>query len=328
MSPRRSIPDYLSRFPLLETGDLDESRQITASTWEKHRVNLRDKGPFHTRINGIGDKDCSLAYVNCSNSLRIECEPGIDHYYLQLPLSGFLEQSINGVRAAADPLHAGLHSPGQSLVLSPTPIQLLLFQVHRERVHSVFTSRAFPLSQMESWAHTLSLQTVPGKSLKRYVLWWAEEINRIDSPLTGTDAFAHASSTVLALLADCLESLRPSPKSKSPHFGSSFLQNLELWMEANQLKALSVDDLAIQAGVSTRMVQLAFQKYRECTPMQFLRNLRLESVRRKLRGVNHGGIPKIAMEYGFLHLGRFAEYYRKRFGENPSETIRKWKSLD
>jgi hypothetical protein len=28
------------------------------------------------------------------------------------------------------------------------------------------------------------------------------------------------------------------------------------------------------------------------------------------------------MDYGFLHLGRFSEVYRQRFGELPSETFR------
>lgn len=328
MSPNPSIPDYLSLFPLLETSDLDESRQITGSTWEKHRVDLRDKGPFHTRINGLGSQDCSLAYVDCSSPLRIECEPGIGHYYLQLPLSGFLEQSINGVKATADSLHAGLHCPGQSLVLSPSPARLFLFQVERERVNRVLTSRGLPLTQMETWAHTLPLKTGPGLALKRYMVWWADEINRSDSLLTDNDAFAHAGLNVVGLLADCLEALRTSTKSSPADIGSPFLCDLEIWMEANQLKPITVDDLAFQAGVSSRMVQLAFQKYRHCTPMEFLRNLRLESVRRKLKGVGYGGIPKIAMEHGFLHLGRFAEYYRKRFGENPSETVKKSKNKD
>ncbi|HYQ50001.1 MAG TPA: AraC family transcriptional regulator, partial [Pseudomonas sp.] len=30
----------------------------------------------------------------------------------------------------------------------------------------------------------------------------------------------------------------------------------------------------------------------------------------------------LAMDYGFLHLGRFAEIYRQQFGLLPSETFR------
>lgn len=317
------ISPYLTRFPLLETRDLDESRHITGSAWEKHRVDLRDKGPFHTRIHGLSGPGFGLAFVDCSNALRIECESRISHYYLQIPLSGVLEQSINGVKATTDSFHAGLNCPGQSLVLNPSPIQLFLFQVEAERMNPVLSGRGLNLAPMETWAHTLSLKTGPGLSLKSYILWWAEKVNRLGSPLLGTKAIAHAGSKVLGLLADCLETLRTTPKSSPPDMGSPFLGDLETWMEANQLQPITVDDLAFQAGVSPRMVQLAFRKHRQCTPMEFLRNLRLESVRRKLKEGNHGGIAKVAMDHGFLHLGRFSESYRKRFGENPSETIKK-----
>jgi AraC-like DNA-binding protein len=33
-------------------------------------------------------------------------------------------------------------------------------------------------------------------------------------------------------------------------------------------------------------------------------------------------VTELAMDYGFLHLGRFSEVYRQRFGELPSETFR------
>ena len=34
-------------------------------------------------------------------------------------------------------------------------------------------------------------------------------------------------------------------------------------------------------------------------------------------------VTDIAMDHGFVHLGRFAEQYRRFFGETPSQTLRR-----
>ncbi|MGE6473330.1 helix-turn-helix domain-containing protein [Serratia proteamaculans] len=34
-------------------------------------------------------------------------------------------------------------------------------------------------------------------------------------------------------------------------------------------------------------------------------------------------VTELAMDFGFLHLGRFSENYRKQFGELPSDTLKR-----
>jgi transcriptional regulator GlxA family with amidase domain len=58
--------------------------------------------------------------------------------------------------------------------------------------------------------------------------------------------------------------------------------------------------------------------------MSMLRTVRLEHVRAELQSVTSvEKISDIAFKWGIVHLGRFAADYRKRFGELPSETLRR-----
>jgi AraC-like DNA-binding protein len=40
-------------------------------------------------------------------------------------------------------------------------------------------------------------------------------------------------------------------------------------------------------------------------------------------GAEQASITDIAYRFGFTHLGRFAAYYKKRFGVSPSATLRR-----
>jgi AraC family ethanolamine operon transcriptional activator len=50
----------------------------------------------------------------------------------------------------------------------------------------------------------------------------------------------------------------------------------------------------------------------------------LNAIRRELRHARGSGerLSDVAMRWGFLHFGRFAEDYRNLFGERPSDALR------
>ena len=97
---------------------------------------------------------------------------------------------------------------------------------------------------------------------------------------------------------------------------------VELRGEQNRTD-VSIDDLAAASGVSARTLYKGFQEFRGVSPMKFLKLTRLEMVHRELLHAEPSdSVTRIAMDYGFRQLGRFAVEYRQRFGESPSDTLR------
>jgi AraC-like DNA-binding protein len=85
----------------------------------------------------------------------------------------------------------------------------------------------------------------------------------------------------------------------------------------------TMSDLAVVAGVSSRQLQNLFHEQFGMSPMTYVRQVRLDGVRRDLRrGVDGTMVGDVAFRWGFNHLGRFAQHYVRKFGESPSQTLR------
>ena len=77
------------------------------------------------------------------------------------------------------------------------------------------------------------------------------------------------------------------------------------------------------SGLSQRSLQLAFQKQFGCTPMQWVRQIRLDMARKVLLNARPGDtVTKIALDCGFTQLSGFSQAFLARFGELPSDTLR------
>jgi transcriptional regulator GlxA family with amidase domain len=88
---------------------------------------------------------------------------------------------------------------------------------------------------------------------------------------------------------------------------------------------LHVDDLCRAAAVSERTLRSAFRKVHGVSPYRYLRGFRMTQARQALlsAGSRHGTVTEVAMQFGFLELGRFSVDYRSAFGECPSATLRR-----
>ncbi len=83
----------------------------------------------------------------------------------------------------------------------------------------------------------------------------------------------------------------------------------------------SITELCQLTRTSERTLHAAFRDAYGMSPLRYLRNLRLNAARRRLRR-REGSVTEIAADLGFFHFARFAEEYRTLFHQLPSETLR------
>jgi AraC-like DNA-binding protein len=77
-------------------------------------------------------------------------------------------------------------------------------------------------------------------------------------------------------------------------------------------------------GVSERSLRNACHTVCGTSPKRYLTRRRMEAVRRALATADPGRatVTRIATDFGFFELGRFAATYSSLFGERPSDTLR------
>jgi transcriptional regulator GlxA family with amidase domain len=94
---------------------------------------------------------------------------------------------------------------------------------------------------------------------------------------------------------------------------------------ANLESTTSVAELCRTAGVTPRTLARAFRATHGTTPVQYLHDVRLTEARQTLLAGCSGAhsVTEVATRFGFRELGRFAGEYRERFGESPSQTLRR-----
>ncbi|HUZ38345.1 MAG TPA: AraC family transcriptional regulator, partial [Streptosporangiaceae bacterium] len=98
------------------------------------------------------------------------------------------------------------------------------------------------------------------------------------------------------------------------------------YIEQHLCEPVSMRDIAQHVGASIRSVQQGFHDELGVSPMTYLRDRRLERAREELTDAEPSDgvtVTGVAEHWGFHHLGSFAGLYRKRWGESPSDTLRR-----
>ena len=102
------------------------------------------------------------------------------------------------------------------------------------------------------------------------------------------------------------------------------VHRLDEFLQAHFDEPIYMSQLCDVTGVSERSLRNACHAVCGTSPKRYLTRRRMEAVRHALAHAQSGEatVTRIATDYGFFELGRFAAMYSSLFGERPSETLR------
>lgn len=314
-----------ARFAWLQSQDPDETREAVSRVFCEHRLSLV---PGQRALNAQVRfrRGGSLGYGRMRYGATVDIDPGQldDFYLLQMPLQGAETIVLGRKEALSVPGVASLVSPGVDFRMRHEGNAEKLFL----RVELAALERAYaawygePLRERLVFESTLDLHQSPYASLRALLQWHCVEASDgqlFDHPLLATQA---AETLILALL-QIWPHASPRPVVE-PAPAPLYVRRAEEYLEGHAHLPLTMADVADHVGVSARSLYAGFRQYRCTSPLQYLRDIRLQRVHAELQTpMPDLRVTDVALRWGFSHLGQFAAAYRRRYGEPPSATLRR-----
>ncbi len=174
---------------------------------------------------------------------------------------------------------------------------------------------------------TIDLTTPLGKSLRSSVIHAAHEMNgplgSLDNPIAITNLENYLLSQFIALHPNSF--MHYSQQAIAREIMPYHIKRARDYIHDHAHEKVTLHDLSICAGCSFRTLQTLFNKILGMSPMAYLKVIRLEQVHVALLNADYqvSSVADIAKQWGFTHMGRLAESYKKKYGINPSDTLRK-----
>jgi AraC-like DNA-binding protein len=316
MSSTYFAPDALRGYRLFESNDLDETRDLISRVMQPHRLEPFSRDCARSYMDFVKLGGLGMGAISFGSSMHVDVGAVDGYYLLMFCLKGHADVRTLDTTLGVDRNTAVLCAPGQ-------PFDARLSSDCEQFVLRI-DAKAFEASLGDTAMPVLPRVAIDSPPLKA----WLQQLRA----LTGSSALlevARSNESVAAhmehLLIDLLADALPAPVLIE-HAASvpAFVKRAEEFIRANAGEALQLDEIARAAGVSPRTLRERFQSVRGVSPMQYLRDARMEHAREALlRAGPQATVADIALACGFFHLGRFSTAYAKVFGELPSETLRK-----
>jgi AraC-like DNA-binding protein len=304
----------LREYRLFESDDLEETRESISRVMQPHLLvpggkSVRSHMDF-VKLGSVG-----IGTIAFGEAMRVDIEAVDGYHLLMFCLAGHAEVRTRQRLVSVDQRNGVLCAAGEPFeaLLSPDCEQFIL-RIDRSALGSNFWSSRLgptPHVQIDSperigWIQQLSLianssallgsarkNPEIGKQLGRLLL----ELLRADPPQAGDGV-------------------------NQPRLSPGFVKRAEDYIHEHSDEPLRLPDIAIALGISERTLRDGFQQFCGVSPIQYLRQIRLDRAYRALLDASDDAfVSDIALDCGFMHLGRFSLEYKKRFGESPSETL-------
>lgn len=322
------LPGALINSPerqLFASRDLSQTRKLVGAVMKPHDLHVRGTAQHvNARMHHVAFGGISLNRLKYGADVDIEPGPLDDFYLIQMPLSGHAHITSGNQQIDSDADYASVLSPADATVMrwSADCDQLMV------RIDRLLVDRAIGAVSGQLTPQTVRFQLgfrwrdcVPWRCLVHYLSECASH------PFDAAQ-YRLMVSNIEQLVVSTLVSTQPHDmrEAKSARCATVLprhVKRVQDFLRANVAEPVTADQMASVAGVSLRSLYAGFKEYCGVSPMQYLRTLRLDGARADLLGESGCNVASIAMRWGFGHLGRFSSEYKDRFGESPSQTIRR-----
>lgn len=315
-----------SGFAEVISRDPDEVVQLLSSHLAPHRMLPRESRSIHARVGTLPLDSALLVDLSYGAEVDIHASAFTDVYLVHALIAGRSEMSV-GNRPIL--VHEG-NVPISSVGMEPwfrmgARGRHLTLRITRSALESHFSAAlgtalthpvvfdpqtpAYPRFS-EAW-----------RDLLAHVVEQAALVPRL---MLGKRMQSHYLAIALEMLMRGTVHTYSHLLAREPQVATSFwyVRRACEMIESSLGEPLSVSCIASTLGVSARSLQNGFRRSLGVTPVQYIRDRRLERLNASLLSADPtSSVTDLMLACGIVNFGRFARHYRQRFGRTPSQTL-------
>lgn len=269
-----------------------------------------------------------VSFLSYGGSVRIIPDQLESFYLVQTPLVGSAEINAGSCSVVSTPSLASVLSPDEPISMrwSAESAQLdVAFNRHalEQRLEGML---GFPLNEPLRFGLGMELASEAGRGWLRILSLLREQLELRGMLLRAPAAAVQLQELLMTTLLlaqphNYSDLLRIDPVPISTRTFRRVLDHIHEHLH----EPLLTGEVARAGGVSVRSLERLFRRELGITPSAYVREMRLQHAHDDLVAAQSTGkttVSEIAVAWGFTHLGRFSELYRRKFGVPPSQTLR------
>lgn len=313
---------------LFQTSDLDEAQAAMTSTYGDNKIRRTSRGAVNLRLWLARTERINLGYTNFEGDIRITAPPLSTSYIVATPSAGHLAVSCGRDSVVLTPGLGAVLGPTESLVFEEWSPDCKVFgaRINRDDLEndlSVMLGR--PVPGPIRFKFLINLHAGEARPFLRAIDLIHEEAHLPD----GMSKNATLSTRMAQLARNALLVCQPHDFSEelaapARQVLPRTIQHAVEFIEAEPDQVMTVTDVAAAACLSVRAVEEGFKRHIGLSPMAYVRETRLARVHGDLVEADPetATVSQVATRWGFVHLGRFTQAYRLKYGTLPSQTLR------
>ncbi|MEO8806951.1 MAG: AraC family transcriptional regulator [Burkholderiaceae bacterium] len=311
---------------LFASHDLEETRAMVGRVMKQHQLGVAGNAKrLDARMHHLALGDITLSRLRYGADVNIRPGPLEDFFLVQMPLVGHARIENGSQSVDSCPDLASVLSPDDATVMRwGADSDQVMIRIERSLLErSLAAQLGRPMTEPLKFQLGFRWrECVPWRCLMSYLL----DCSTQDQDLAQHKLIAAQMQqmVVTTLLSMHAHNYTDAPPPRRSAILPRHVRRVQEYLQAHAHEPVCADELAQLAGVSLRSLYAGFKDFCGVSPMQYLKDLRLDRARADLLSAGDVcNVAGVAMRWGFTHLGRFSSDYRTRFGENPRQSLRR-----
>ena len=304
------------------------AERLGAPLLGRHRFVVRDaEGRFDASLQAVAAGAITLGHLHLSYGAEVVVHAAAPRFLIVVPRQAGTMARTGHLSFQATPARAVVIQPGRpTTMLCPERSSLVLVGIeqHALLAHlSRLVGRSLDRPLVFDPELHLDVEAVARWNVALGIL--EAELSEDSSLLQRGIGSAQLEEFLMSSLLYGHRSTYSTIISQPASLERRALTTARDYIEANLADRLTLGAVAAAAGVSVRTLQTSFRSELRTTPTSYIRSRRLARAHGDLSNPDGRGVTvtDVATRWGITHLGRFAAEYRTRYGESPSQTLRR-----